>query len=75
MCIGFAVRAAVHVVGFDETTLRAGPAGLKRHVLSAVTEYYSVFHLGGRDLPSFREFGILPGFAGVAVHDLSLIHI
>ncbi len=69
MCIGFAVRAAVHVVGFDETTLRAGPAGLKRHVLSAVTEYYSVFHLGGRDLPSFREFGILPGFAGVAVHD------
>jgi transposase len=24
-----------HVVGFDETTLRAGPAGQKRHVLSA----------------------------------------
>jgi hypothetical protein len=57
------------VVGFDETTLRAGPAGLKRYVLSAVTELYSVFHLGGRDLDSFREFGILPGFAGVAVHD------
>ena len=58
-----------HVVGFDETTLRAGPAGQKRHVLSAVTELYSVFHLGGRDLPTFRAFGILPGFAGVAVHD------
>lgn len=58
-----------HVVGFDETTLRAGPAGLKRYVLAAVTELYSVFHLGGRDLDSFREFGILPGFAGVAVHD------
>lgn len=58
-----------HVVGFDETTLRVGPAGLKRYVLSAVTELYSVFHLGGRDLDSFREFGILPGFAGVAVHD------
>jgi len=58
-----------HVVGFDETTLRAGPAGHKRHVLSAVTELYSVFHLGGRDLPTFRAFGILPGFAGVAVHD------
>jgi transposase len=58
-----------HVVGFDETTLRAGPAGLKRYVLSAVTELYSVFHLGGRDLDSFREFGILPTFAGVAVHD------
>jgi hypothetical protein len=58
-----------HVVGFDETTLRAGPAGLKRHVLSAVTEFYSAFHLGGRDLPTFRAFGILPGFAGIAVHD------
>jgi hypothetical protein len=58
-----------HVVGFDETTLRAGPAGAKRHVLSAVTERYSVFHLGGRDLGTFREFGILPGFTGIAVHD------
>lgn len=58
-----------YVVGFDETTLRAGPAGLKRYVLSAVTELYSVFGLGGRDLDSFRDFGILPGFAGVAVHD------
>jgi transposase len=58
-----------HVVGFDETTLRAGPAGTKRYVLSAVTELYSVFHLGGRDLGSFREFGILPGFTGIAVHD------
>jgi hypothetical protein len=58
-----------HVVGFDETTLRAGPAGLTRYVLSAVTELYSVFHLGGRDLPSFRNFAILPGFAGIAVHD------
>ena len=50
------------VVGFDETTLRVGPAGLKRYVLSAVTECYSVFHLGGRDLDSFRDFAILwPG--------------
>src|SRR6478736_4680452 len=48
-----------HVVGFDETTLRAGPAGQKRHVLSAVTDQYSLFHLGGRDLASFRTFGIL----------------
>ena len=30
---------------------------------------YSVFHLGGRDLDSFRDFAILPGFAGIAVHD------
>jgi hypothetical protein len=37
--------------------------------LSASTENYVAFHLGGRDLASFTEFGILPGFAGVAVHD------
>jgi hypothetical protein len=58
-----------HVVGFDETTLRAGPAGTKRYVLSAVTELYSLFGLGGRDLDSFRDFDILPDFTGIAVHD------
>jgi transposase len=57
------------VVGFDETTLRAGAAGQKRYVLSASTPDYSVFHLGRRDLASFRAFGILPDFAGIAVHD------
>jgi hypothetical protein len=57
------------VVGFDETTLRVGPAGRKRYVLSASTADYTVFHLGGRDLASFAEFGILPRFAGIAVHD------
>ncbi|MDP9185209.1 MAG: IS66 family transposase [Actinomycetota bacterium] len=58
-----------HVVGFDETTLKTGPAGTKRHVLSAVTELYSLFGLGGRDLDSFRDFDVLPEFAGIAVHD------
>ncbi|MGH3610581.1 MAG: IS66 family transposase [Pseudonocardiaceae bacterium] len=58
-----------HVVGFDETTLRCGPAGAKKYVLSASTETATVYHLGGRDLESFAEFGILPAFAGVAVHD------
>jgi len=58
-----------HVVGFDETTLRCGPAGQKKYVLSASTENATVYHLGGRDLDSFAEAGILPGFAGVAVHD------
>jgi hypothetical protein len=38
-------------------------------VLSASTENATVYHLGGRDLDSFAEFGILPEFAGVAVHD------
>jgi hypothetical protein len=58
-----------HVVGFDETTLRCGPAGVKKYVLSASTETATVYHLGGRDLDSFAEAGILPAFAGVAVHD------
>ncbi|MCA1704107.1 MAG: IS66 family transposase [Actinobacteria bacterium] len=58
-----------HVVGFDETTLRCGPAGQKKYVLSASTETATVYHLGGRDLDSFADFGILPDFAGVAVHD------
>jgi transposase len=58
-----------HVVGFDETTLRCGAAGTKKYVLSASTETATVYHLGGRDLDSFAEAGILPSFAGVAVHD------
>lgn len=57
------------VAGFDETTLRAGAAGTKKYVLSASTETATVYHLGGRDLDSFAEAGILPSFTGIAVHD------
>ena len=32
----------------------------RSYVLSASTEDYTAYHLGGRDLPSFREAGILP---------------
>ncbi|MGH3119768.1 MAG: IS66 family transposase [Streptosporangiaceae bacterium] len=60
---------AAHVAGFDETTLRAGPAGEKKYVLGAFTEQYSLLFLGARTLDSFRDFGILPDFAGVAVTD------
>jgi hypothetical protein len=60
---------AAHVVGFDETTLRCGPAGAKKYVLSASTDNATVYHLGGRDLDSLAKAGILPQFAGVAVHD------
>ncbi|MGH3448429.1 MAG: IS66 family transposase [Nocardioidaceae bacterium] len=63
-----AITAAA-VAGFDETTIRAGDAGCKDYVLSASTETATVYHLGGRDLGSFTDFGILPGFAGIAVHD------
>ena len=62
------------VVGFDETVLRAGPAGTKRYVLSASTDRYALFHLGGRDLDSFTAFGILPDFTGIAVHDRYTIY-
>jgi transposase len=67
-----AIRSLItlaRVVGFDETTLRCGNAGTKKYVLSASTETATVYHLGGRDLDSFAEAGILPGFAGIAVHD------
>jgi transposase len=57
------------VVGFDETTLRVGAAGEKKYILSASTELATVYHLGGRDLDSFADAGILPGFTGIAVHD------
>jgi len=64
-----ALITAAYVAGFDETTLRCGPAGQKRYVLAAVTELYSVFFLGRRTLESFRDFGILPAFSGVVVSD------
>jgi hypothetical protein len=60
---------AAHVAGFDETTLRCGPAGTRKYVQAAVTESCSLFFLGARSLESFREFGILPVFAGVVVSD------
>jgi hypothetical protein len=41
----------------------------KKYVLSASAENATVYHLGGRDLDSFAEAGVLPEFAGVAVHD------
>jgi transposase len=60
---------AAAVAGFDETTLRAGPAGQKKYVLGAFTERYSALFLGQRTLESFRDFGILPAFTGVVVSD------
>ena len=57
------------VAGFDETMLRCGPAGTKKYVLAAVTEYRGRYSWAAGTLGSFRDFGILPAFAGVAVHD------
>ena len=40
------------MAGFDETTLRSGPAGEKKYVHGAFTEQYSAFWLGARSLDS-----------------------
>jgi transposase len=61
--------AASPVAGFDETTLRSGPAGEKKYVHGAFTELYSAFWLGTRSLETMREAGILPFFAGIVVSD------
>ena len=60
---------AAPVAGFDETTLRSGPAGEKKYVHGAFTERLSAFWLGARSLDSMEEAGILPGFAGIVVSD------
>jgi transposase len=61
--------AAAPVAGFDETTLRAGPAGEKKYVHGAFTERLSAFWLGTRGLDTMEDAGILPDFAGIAVTD------
>ncbi|HUZ25480.1 MAG TPA: transposase, partial [Streptosporangiaceae bacterium] len=64
-----ALITAAAVAGFDETTLRSGPAGEKKYVHGAFTERYSAFWLGTRSLDSMEDAGILPGFAGIVVSD------
>src|SRR5689334_12516895 len=64
-----ALITAAPVAGFDETTLRSGPAGDKKYVHGAFTERYSAFWLGTRSLDSMQDAGILPDFAGIVVSD------
>ena len=64
-----ALITAAAVAGFDETTLRSGPAGEKKYVHGAFTGEYSAFWLGARSLDSMQDAGILPDFAGVVVSD------
>lgn len=58
---------ASKVTGSGETTLRSGAAGEKKYARGAFTGRYSRFHLGTRSLETMRDFGILPGVAGIAV--------
>jgi len=62
-----ALITAAAVAGFDETTLRSGPAGEKKYVHGAFTGEYSSFHPGTRSPETMRKAGILPDFAGVVV--------
>ena len=64
-----ALITASPVAGFDETTLRSGPAGQKKYVHGAFTGLYSAFWLGARSLDSMEDAGILPEFAGIVVSD------
>ena len=64
-----ALITAAPVAGFDETTLRSGPAGEKKYVHGAFTELHSAFWLGTRSLDSMEDAGILPDFAGIVVSD------
>jgi Transposase IS66 family len=64
-----ALITAAPVAGFDETTLRSGPAGQKKYVHGAFTEQYSAFWLGARSLEAMADAGILPDFAGIVVSD------
>ena len=64
-----ALITAAPVAGFDETTLRSGPAGEKKYVHGAFTERYSAFWLGARSLEAMAGAGILPEFAGIVVSD------
>jgi transposase len=64
-----ALITASPVAGFDETTLRSGPAGEKKYVHGAFTERYSAFWLGTRSLEAMQDAGILPDFAGIVVSD------
>lgn len=64
-----ALITAAAVAGFDETTLRSGPAGEKKYVHGAFTEEYSAFWLGARSLEAMEDAGVLPDFAGIVVSD------
>ena len=64
-----ALITASAVAGFDETTLRSGPAGDNKYVHGAFTQDYSAFWLGDRSLGAMADAGILPDFAGIVVSD------
>ena len=68
------IKAAVTlaaVAGFDETTLRCGPAGAEERNMCCPARHETAVacYPGGRDPGSSEASGIPPSFAGIAVHD------
>jgi transposase len=63
-----------HLVHVDETSLNIN--GAKRWLHVACTEKLTAYHLhASRGRAAVDEFGVLPGFTGIAVHDaLSVYH-
>lgn len=65
-----ALLTLAHVVCADETPLRIGPAGVKKYLLVACTQWYTHYLLGRRDLDTFKKMAIAELAAGsVIVHD------
>ena len=69
-----AIRALIilaRVVCGDETPLRAGPGpkAKKKYLQVACTSLLTYYFLGGRDLPSFRQFVYSDLHGTVVVHD------
>ena len=69
-----AIRALIilaRVICGDETPLRAGPGpkARKKYLQVACTDLLTCYFLGGRDLPSFRNFVYSDLHGSVVVHD------
>ncbi len=69
-----AIRALIilaRVICGDETPLRAGPGpkARKKYLQVACTDLLTCYFLGGRDLPSFRNFVYSDLHGAVVVHD------
>jgi transposase len=69
-----AIRALIilaRVICGDETPLRAGPGPktAKKYLQVACTSLLTYYFLGGRDLPSFRQFVYCDLHGTVVVHD------
>jgi len=62
-----------HLLHVDETSLNV--AGSKQWLHVACTEKLTAYHLHeSRGRAAVKEFGVLPGFTGVAVHDALAVY-